>query len=196
MVNMNIELAFKNHQKDLINFSERIVYCREIAEDICQESYIVLLREAQKQQIDNPRRYLFRVARNFAFDHLKHKKVTDNYLQSLDPTITAPMESLSTEQQASDDQIWEILRKVIDELPPRCRKVFILHKIHGLSYLEITQTLEISESGVEKHMMKALAHCRKRLTELLPALNKGGAQHFEFIKTFMPKINNPLEIFD
>ncbi|NOU23705.1 MAG: RNA polymerase sigma factor [Methyloglobulus sp.] len=168
---MNIELAFKNHQKELINFSERIVYCREIAEDICQESYIVLVCEAQKQQIDNPRSYLFRVARNFAYDYLKHKRVTDNYSQSLDPTIIPPMESLSVEELASNDQIWEIAQQVIDELPPRRRKVFILHKIYGLSYLEIAQTMEISESGVEKHMIKALSHCRKQLTGLLPALH-------------------------
>jgi RNA polymerase sigma-70 factor (ECF subfamily) len=81
------------------------------------------------------------------------------------PEIELP----SLEQEAADQQKLAILRGVIDELPPRCRQVFALHNIHGMSYSEIAKDLGISESGVEKHIMKGLQHCRKRMKNLLPA---------------------------
>ncbi|NOS87165.1 MAG: RNA polymerase sigma factor [Methylococcaceae bacterium] len=161
---MNIELAYNNYRNELIKYSERIVYHREVAEDICQESYIVLLFEAQKQHIKSPRSYLFKVARNFAYDYLRHKKIVENYSQLFDTSV---FELPSAEQLATNDQYADIIRQVIEELPERRRMAFILHKINGFSYAEIAQTLAISESGVEKHLMKANAYCRQRLNERL-----------------------------
>uniref|UniRef100_UPI003571484F sigma factor-like helix-turn-helix DNA-binding protein n=1 Tax=Methylomonas koyamae TaxID=702114 RepID=UPI003571484F len=43
------------------------------------------------------------------------------------------------------------------------RDAFILHKLHGSSYRDIAKLLDISESAVEKHIIKGLAHCRRRL---------------------------------
>jgi RNA polymerase sigma-70 factor (ECF subfamily) len=56
-----------------------------------------------------------------------------------------------------------MLHQTIDELPQSCRDAFILHKLRGLSYREIAQLLDISESAVEKHIIKGLKHCRNRL---------------------------------
>lgn len=56
--------------------------------------------------------------------------------------------------------------QVVEELPPRCRDVFILYKIHGMSYKEIATELGISQSGVEKHVTKGLSHCRRKLLAL------------------------------
>jgi len=165
---MNIDNLYQNHKNELINYLVRIVISRQIAEDIVQESYIVLLHEREKQHIENPRGFLIRVTKNLACDYLRHKKIVDNYLQSQHMAQDPSIESPSVEQLASDDQCLEMVRQVIDELPPRCRETFILHKIYGMSYFEVAQHIGISESGVEKHMMKGLHHCRKRLTNILP----------------------------
>jgi RNA polymerase sigma-70 factor (ECF subfamily) len=165
---MNIETLYQNHKNELINYSARIVSSRQIAEDIIQESYIVLLHESKKQHIENPRGFLIRVTRNLAYDYLKRKKIIENYSQAQYMALDSTIESPSVEQLASDDQCLEMVRQVIDELPPRCRETFILHKIYGMSYFEVAQHIGISESGVEKHMMKGLHHCRKRLTNFLP----------------------------
>jgi DNA-directed RNA polymerase specialized sigma24 family protein len=38
-----------------------------------------------------------------------------------------------------------------------------LHKLHDYSYREIATLLNITESGVEKHISKGLKHCRTQL---------------------------------
>jgi RNA polymerase sigma factor (sigma-70 family) len=163
---LNITTVYQQHQKELICYTARITECRDTAEDIIQESFIILSREVQQQHIENPRAFLFRVAKNLAFDHLKHKKVTDNYVQAQYPLLESTIEAPSIEQLMADNQDIDMMRQVIDELPPRCRDTFILNKMHEMSYGEVAQYTGISESGVEKHIMKGLRHCRSRLKNL------------------------------
>jgi RNA polymerase sigma-70 factor (ECF subfamily) len=124
---------------------------------------MVLFHEVKQQHIENPRAFLFCVAKNLAFDHLKHKKVTDNYAQAQYPLLESSIEASSIEQLMEKNQSVDRLKQVIDELPPRCRDTFILNKMHEMSYGEVAQYIGISESGVEKHIMKGLRHCRERL---------------------------------
>jgi RNA polymerase sigma-70 factor (ECF subfamily) len=168
-MNITIENLYLKHKNELVYHVFQILHCHDLAEEIVQESFIKFSVGVKKQLIENPRSYLFRIAKNLAFDYLKHQKVTDNYAQSQDVTIMPEIELPSLEQEAADQQKLAILRGVIDELPPRCRQVFALHNIHGMSYSEIAKDLGISESGVEKHIMKGLQHCRKRMKNLLPA---------------------------
>ncbi|MDD1606786.1 MAG: RNA polymerase sigma factor [Methylococcaceae bacterium] len=160
---MNIATVYQQHQNELIYYTARITACRESAEDITQESFMILFHEVKQQKIENPRAFLFRVARNLAFDHLKHKKVTENYAQAQHPILESTLEALSIEQILENNQYIDTLKQVIDELPPRCRDAFILNKMHEMSYVEVAQHTGISESGVEKHIMKGLRHCRHRL---------------------------------
>lgn len=168
-MSMTIENLYLKHKSELIYHVFQILHCQDLAEEIVQESFIKFSFELKKQIVEHPRGYLFRIAKNLALDYLKHQKVTDNYAQTQDPVLMPVTESPSLEQLASNQQKLEILRSVIAELPPRCRQAFTLHNIHGMSYSEIAKELDISESGVEKHIMKGLLHCRKRMKNLLPA---------------------------
>lgn len=58
------------------------------------------------------------------------------------------------------------LKLAVSELPPRCRQVFVMHKFKHYTYSQIMTELNIAESTVLKHIIKAMEHCRKRLEEL------------------------------
>jgi RNA polymerase sigma-70 factor (ECF subfamily) len=64
----------------------------------------------------------------------------------------------------SNNQQLDAMKQAIEQLPPRCRDSFVLNKIHEMSYAEVARYVGISESGVEKHIMKGLKHCRSQLT--------------------------------
>lgn len=80
---MNITTVYQQHKNELIHYTARITSCRDTAEDIIQESFIIFSHKEKQQHIENPRAFLFCVAKNLAFDYLKHKKVTDRYVQIL-----------------------------------------------------------------------------------------------------------------
>lgn len=159
---MNIETIFLTHQSELQLHLARIVDCPEIAADLVQESFIIFLRERQKEIIDHPRGFLFKIARNLAYDHIKHRKVTQNYEQTEDPTLLPLSESPSTEKLASIDERLAAIAQILDELPPRTREIFVLNRVYGMTYVETAKELGISDSAVEKHMAKALLHCHRQ----------------------------------
>jgi len=53
----------------------------------------------------------------------------------------------------------EILRAALQALPTRCRQVFTLRKLYGLSHREIATQLRISERTVEAQIDKAMRRC-------------------------------------
>ncbi len=53
--------------------------------------------------------------------------------------------------------------RILNELPPRCKEVFIMHRFKGLSHKEIARQLNISPRTVENHMVNALLFLHKRL---------------------------------
>ncbi len=165
---MNVEAIYLNHQSELQFHLTRIVNCPDIAADLAQESFIIFFREAQKQTIDHPRGFLFRVAKNLAYDHIKHRKVTENYQQTKDQSLLPPSEFPSAEKLVSIDERLAAIKRILDELPLRTQEIFILNRVYGMTYAETAMELGISDSAVEKHMAKALLHCRTQFkTHLL-----------------------------
>ncbi|MGZ8236812.1 MAG: RNA polymerase sigma factor [Methylobacter sp.] len=161
-MNLNVEAIYLNHQSELQFHLTRIVNCPDIAADLAQESFIIFFREAQKQTIDHPRGFLFRVAKNLAYDHIKHRKVTENYVQTKEQPLPPPSEFPSAEKLVSIDERLAAITRILDELPLRTREIFVLNRVYGMTYAEIAKDLSISDSAVEKHMAKALLHCRKQ----------------------------------
>lgn len=163
-MSFDISALYQMYRKELVGHLLRIVKCPETAQDIAQDSYLILARAVADTAIEHPRGFLYRIAGNLALDHLRHNKVVERH---------ADIEQLKDEQELPsleneiDQQQWRaLLHQTIAELPPRCRDAFMLHKIHGFSYKEVGQLLDISESAVEKHMIKGLMHCRSRLGNL------------------------------
>jgi len=56
-----------------------------------------------------------------------------------------------------------MLCDAIEALPPRCRQVFLLHRVEGMRHAEVAQTLGISRSMVEKHMINAYSSLHAEL---------------------------------
>lgn len=160
-MSLDIGNLYKMHCKELLNHLLRIVKCRETAQDLLQESYLILARAANESVIDYPRGFLYRTASNLALDHLRHHKIVERH-QAAALLFEEPVQA-GTDREISARQWREMLHQTIAELPPRCRDAFILHKLRGHSYREVARLLDISESAVEKHIIKGLLHCRARL---------------------------------
>lgn len=157
---VDISNLYQSYRKELINHLSRIVKCPDTAQDLVQDSYIILAKTSIDTPIEHPRGFLYRIAGNLALDYLRHSKIVERHVET---HVADEAQHPSPEQEVGADQRRTLLHLAIAELPPRCRDVFILHKLRGLSYREIAQRLAISESAVEKHIIKGLQHCRDRL---------------------------------
>ena len=63
------------------------------------------------------------------------------------------------------DDTARALDSALASLPPRCREVFVLQRVNGLSYAQIATTLGIAPKTVENLMGRALQRLRKAMQE-------------------------------
>ena len=151
------------HYEELTRYLARLLGSAGSASEAVHDTYLRLQRLATVPDLDNPRAYLFRVASNIALDQLRARRADERRLVPDGLTAEQPSAVLPADIVMEQADRLRLLAQAIDELPPRCRETFLLHKIEGLSHVEVARRLGISRSMVEKHVMKALAHCRDRL---------------------------------
>lgn len=131
------------------------------AEDMVQEVFVRLVRSVEYASIDNRQAYLFRIASNLLRDKWRQDRTRQTeFNEPYDEAHHAP-EVISPERVLIGKQELHRLKLMIMDLPPRVRATFILHRFEGLKYKEISETLKISVSAVEKNMMTAIARLSK-----------------------------------
>ena len=157
----NISKAFVEQQGPLKVFISRLVRRPQDIDDIAQETFVRAFLAEQKGGIEHPKAYIYRVARNLAFEILTKKSAQlTSYIEDYtDKSILQSGEDV--EGNAILSEKFTRVKAAIAEMPPQCQRVFIMHKVYGFKYKEISQQLGISVSTVEKHIMTGLKKCRQ-----------------------------------
>ena len=156
---------FQEYYAELLAFLTRKLGSRDQALDVTQETYLRILTKTPSYPILKPKAFLYRTAINLSIDIFrKQQRQTHVSLESEDVQhfLAVPSDqetTLETKKQALR------LCQAIGELPAKCRHVFLLHKFQGRTHAEIANQFGISKNMVEKHVMKAMANCRRRLEE-------------------------------
>lgn len=158
-----LELLYQRHQKELLRHLYKIVLCEHTAEDLVQETFLRIAGIECERRLDQPRAFLYRTATNLALDHLRKQKVRAPAEESNEIDEALPSDRPSVENSVFDKQRFDLFMRALDSLPPRCRQVFVMHRLHHLSYRDIAERLSISQSAVEKHIIRALSKCHAML---------------------------------
>lgn len=158
----NVFLACR---KQLAWVASRIVPPHAI-EDIVQETYVRACQFEIKDEIHTPRALMVKIARNLSLDHVKRaeSKLTSSYEQELEEGYGDSDEDIPFRQVASDEEFARFC-EAVRQLPPQCRKVFVLKKVYGHTQREIAASLKLSENTVEKHIAKGMKLCMRYLLE-------------------------------
>lgn len=128
-------------------------------DDLVQESYVRVIRARQKGVIENPKSYLFSTALHAALDLFRRNAVVSFEPVGEFDRLNVLEERPSASEAASRNEELEILREAMHALPTRCRQVFTLRKLYGLSHQEIARQLGISEKTVEAQVSRAMRRC-------------------------------------
>ena len=136
-------------------------------DDVVQESYARLTMLAEVGHIQSPKAYFFQTALSLVLQEKRRAHVVpiDSYIEAGQIEREAPV-PLQDRQLEAREELARV-NEVIDGLPEKCREVFTLRKVYGLSQREIATRLGLSESTVEKHIGKGVRR-------LLEAFGRGG----------------------
>lgn len=137
----------------------------QLAADLTQESFLRLTERYGKEPIDNIPGWLHRTAHNLLIDHFRRQRRhrTEGVPHEILNEIEEPGPGL--EEQTITERSLQHLRDAVAELPERTQQIFRLNRLEGLTYAEVARRLGISDSSVQKHLAKALAHVMRRLQE-------------------------------
>ena len=131
---------------------------RQDAEDIAQEAFLKIFRYIGSYRSDRTfKAYFYRIVINASRDHLSRMRPAG--LSSLEGLDELPAEP---ERRASYEDV-EMLRRALQDLPPREREVVILRDLQDLSTWEVARILKISPITVRRHSSRALAHLKRIL---------------------------------
>lgn len=148
-------------ERSLKRFLGRFLYRKEDIDDMAQEAFLRAYKATEGRDIEFPKAYLFRVAKNLALKELgrKSKQMTDYLEESLVEDETNASDLL--EEHLVAEQKINLYFDAIAELPPQCRRVFLMRKVQALPHLAIANELGISKSAVEKHIAIGVARCHQ-----------------------------------
>ncbi|WP_447952853.1 RNA polymerase sigma factor [Sphingopyxis chilensis] len=144
------------HEAELRTWLRRRPLVGLDVDDVVQESYVILASLGSVDHIRNPRTYLFEVAKSVVLMALRRSRVVSFSTLADMEGLEVPCEAPGPESIAAGRQELSRLAALIAALPPKCREVFMLRKVHELSQREVARHMGISENTVEKHMGKAL----------------------------------------
>lgn len=173
--NLSFDEIYSIYYPKLVRFSNEYVLSIHDAENIVQDCFLYVWEQKQTlPSINNINAFLFRLVKNKCIDFLRRKILEETKKKNLQETYIREFsyKLLSIESfndmSLSDEEIETIIYDAINNLPEKCREIFILSKVKGLKYEEIAQQLEISPNTVRNQVSIALSKMRESLKNHLP----------------------------
>ena len=160
------------HAQGVFNVVYRMCGDALLAEDAAQETFIRAWQSISSYRPQTPlRNWLYRIAFNAAMDMLrKEKRILPNAIEDMQLTDGQPeLESLVSQQERT-----QLVQKAILSLPDASRAVLVLREYEGMSYQDISSTLDIPIGTV----MSRLSYARNLLkAKLKPQLSLLEVEH-------------------
>jgi len=152
------------HEAAVRGWLRRMIDNDEI-EDVIQESYCRISALADVAHIQNGRAYLFATARSLVLERIRRSRVvsidTATEIDALDIVYDEP----SAERVTAARRELARVQRLIEGLPDRCRRIFELRKVDGLSQREVADRMGVPEHTVENDVVKGLKLILKAMAE-------------------------------
>lgn len=139
---------------------------KEAAEEVAQSTYTKLFRLVRPEEVKCPQALLFDVATKHALDYLMAERQRSAVLGKAAELNEIPDGAARPDKQAAIDEAMQHLKRIIEELRPRYRTVFLLRYVHQMSHQEIGDLLNISADAAQQRAVVALQECRSKLAAL------------------------------
>lgn len=163
-----ISFLMEKYHHDLCVYANNLCGNYDEAKDIVQNVFLKLWEKRQKiNEIKSFKSYLYKAVFNrFINEYRKNSKFLvfeKEYIDSLNELVN------SSEVDLLHQKI-ELVKKEIENLPSKCKKVFLMSKQDGLTNIEIADYLNISAKTVENHITKAFKILRKNAGEKIKTI--------------------------
>lgn len=162
-----LEIVLREHWVPLVTYLSRSLTSPDAAEDVAQRTFLRFWDRRRRWSAEGSLRgLLFRIARNLAISEQRRRgarrRAIDRLAEHGDrPRQPTPLDAVE------NDELGCAIERAIEKLPERRREAFVLRCVHGLSYREIADVMDISQQTVANQISRALTTLRRSLAHLL-----------------------------
>jgi RNA polymerase sigma-70 factor (ECF subfamily) len=157
-----MQAIFRVYHQRIFAYSLKITRSSDEAEEITQLVFIRLWE--RRHQIDPTRPfgpYIYTIARNLAFNHLKQEAYRAQYERSEEEAALVGGDSVSDEVLFRECR--QLTTRLIDALPEKRQLIFKMHTEEGYDVAEIAGRLNLSLHTVKSQLQKATKAIRNQL---------------------------------
>lgn len=161
---VKIDVAFQMYYRPLCLYATHYLHDVDEAEDMVQDCFVRLLEKDPALSFSSHEKlksFLYTSVRNACVDKLRrqHPIVQDISPSDLSGSIS---DDEARDRSFGEAELWT----AIEQLPDRCREIFLMSKRDGLTYREIAEELSLSEKTVEHQVSKALKLLRNQRADI------------------------------
>lgn len=162
-------IFYNNYYVKVYRYASYFVKKKEIREEITSDVFsFIWLNRKRLPKIENLEGYLYTIIRNTSLSYIKEK---GNDLISLEELLPDKHSNVITpEDHYVEKELSDAIQGAIDNLPERCRLIFLLAREDRLKYSEIAEKLSISEKTVNAQMVLAIKKLSNALKRILTIL--------------------------
>ena len=155
-----IDFGFQQYDRPLCLDGTHYLHDVDGAEDVVQDCFVKLI--SRSIMPENIKAFLYTSVRNACISRLRCQSPID---AEITPTDLCGVISDDQAQECSfrEAELWT----AIEQLPERCREIFLMSKRDGMTYREIAEELNLSEKIVEHQISKALKTLRGKKDDFL-----------------------------
>ncbi len=157
-----ITTLYQEYNDSLVRYLAIRLRSRQDAVEVAQEAYIRLIRRKNLAEIDCFQSFLFRTATNISIDLQRQRtRQAKNFAGS--KMLFGHIDEITPERSLDGRQRLAELKKALEELPPKCRRAFMLYKFRNMEHGEIAREMGLSVSSVRKYIARGLAFCIREM---------------------------------
>lgn len=153
---------FHRYKSKLYGYTFRLTASEELAEDVVQDVFMKLWADYHSlAAIDNFGSYLFRASKNQVLNHFKRMAHETAIVSEL--FRDGEQGGNNAHEWLAAKEVEQVLKSVVEKLPPQQRAVYLLSREDGMSHEEISELLKISPNTVKNHIVQAMGTIRAQL---------------------------------
>lgn len=157
--------AFKRHKSSLKYFISGYAVNSQDIDDVCQEIFLRTYKSSLEKEIQTPKSFMFRVAKNLIVSDFRRASTQLNeYVEDID-IIDSTVELENLENNTLAQEKLGIMCEAIAGLPNKCRQAVIMRKIYGLSTKDIAIRMDISTITVSNYITRGMCAYNDAITQ-------------------------------
>ena len=159
-------VLIKRHQQRLYSFIYSKIQDRDITEDVFQDTFIKVIKTLKKGNYNEEGKFLpwvMRICHNLVIDHFRksNRMPTFKNTDEFDIFSVIGDGNLNAEKKLIQEQIYNDIREVVNELPEEQKEVLVMRMYKDMSFKEISENTGVSINTALGRMRYALINMRK-----------------------------------